>query len=309
MIELRHLRTLLALRDSGSLVEAAERVHLTQSALSHQLKELESRLGDSLFVRKTRPLQFTPSGQRLLALAEQILPQVRLAERDISRLASRRDARLHMAIECHSCFQWLMPTIDSFRRQASDVEIDILGSNVFEPLASLVREELDLVITSDPRPLEGVHYEPLFCYQSLLAVALEHPFAAREYIEPEDLRDQSLIIYPVEQQRLDIFNQFLTPAGVYPQEVRTAELTMMMMQLVASGRGLAALPNWALAEYLERHYVAAVPMGRNGVWGRLYAAIRSEQLTLDWMRSFLETARTTSFQVLEGITEIPSMGH
>lgn len=303
MLELRHLRTLVALRDSGSLVEAAERVHLTQSALSHQLKELESRLGDSLFVRKTRPLQFTASGQRLLALAEQVLPQIRLAERDILRLAARRSARLHIAIECHSCFQWLMPTLDEFRHHAPDVEIDILGSNVFEPLTSLTREELDLVITSDPLPLEGIHYEPLFGYQSLLAVAPEHPLAAQPYVTPQQIRDQTLITYPVEQSRLDVFNQFLTPAGVYPQEVRTAELTMMMMQLVASGRGVSALPNWALAEYLERHYVAAVSLGEQGVWGTLYAAVRREQLELDWMNTFLSTARTITARVLTGITE------
>ncbi|ANF56962.1 LysR family transcriptional regulator [Halotalea alkalilenta] len=301
MLELRHLRTLIALRDSGSLVEAAERVHLTQSALSHQLKELENRLGDALFVRKTRPVQFTPCGQRLLALAEQVLPQVRIAERDVARLAARRDARLHMAIECHSCFQWLMPTIDAFRHVAADVEIDILGGNVFEPLNGLVREQLDLVITADPQALPGIHYQPLFRYQSLLAVAPDHPFAGREWIEPEELRDQTLIIYPVEHTRLDVFTRFLTPAGVYPQEVRSAELTMMMMQLVASGRGVCALPNWALTEYLERDYVNAVRLGEQGVWGTLYAAIRGEQRELGWMQAFLDTAKRTSFEVLDGI--------
>lgn len=301
MLELRHLRTLVALRDTGSLVEAAERVHLTQSALSHQLKELEGRLEDALFLRKTRPVQFTPSGQRLLALADQILPQVKLAERDLERMAAKRNARLHMAIECHSCFQWLMPTIDEFRHVAPDVEIDILGSNVFEPLNSLKREQLDLVITADPRPIEGITYVPLFGFQSLLAIARDHSFAGKQWVVPEDLRDQTLIIYPVEHSRLDIFNLFLTPAGVYPQEVRTAELTMMMMQLVASGRGVSALPNWALSEYLERDYVKAVQLGEDGVWSTLYAAIRSEQEALDWMRAFLDMARETSSKVLDGI--------
>lgn len=303
MLELRHLRTLVALRDAGSLVEAAERVHLTQSALSHQLKDLEDRLGNPLFVRKTRPVEFTRAGQRLLALAEQILPQVRMAERDLARLAGNEQGRLHMAIECHSCFQWLMPTVDHFRDHWPEVEIDIPGGHHFDPLPALAREELDLVITADPQPLGGVHYEPLFRYEGMLAVSRQHRLAGRPYVRPEELAEETLITYPVEHSRLDVFTQFLIPAGVHPQEVRTAELTIMMMQLVASGRGVCALPSWALTEYLERNYVSAVALGEQGVWSTLFAAIREESRDAPWMEDFLRTARETSFAVLEGIKQ------
>ncbi len=301
MLELRHLRTLVALRDAGSLVEAAERVHLTQSALSHQVKDLEERLGNPLFVRKTRPVEFTRAGQRLLTLAEQVLPLVRMAERDLARLAGNEQGRLHMAIECHSCFQWLMPTIDHFRNHWPEVEIDIPGGHHFDPLPALAREQLDLVITADPQPLPGVHYEPLFRYEGLLAVARQHRLAGRPCVTPPDLAEETLITYPVEHSRLDVFTQFLDPAGVRPREVRTAELTIMMMQLVASGRGVCALPNWALTEYLERDYVKAVPLGEKGVWSTLFAAIREESRQAPWMEDFLRTARETSFAVLEGI--------
>ncbi|MCE8010106.1 LysR family transcriptional regulator [Halomonas daqingensis] len=301
MIELRHLRTLIALRDAGSLVEAAERVHLTQSALSHQIKDLEERLGTALFVRKTRPVEFTRAGQRLLVLAEQVLPLVRMAERDVARLIGHEPGRLHMAIECHSCFQWLMPTIDRFRDHWPEVEIDIPGGHHFDPLPALAREQLDLVITADPQPLGGVYYEPLFRYEGLLAVARQHRLAERPYVTPADLAEETLITYPVEHARLDVFTQFLDPAGVRPREIRTAELTVMMMQLVASGRGVCALPNWALTEYLERDYVKAVGLGEAGMWSTLYAAIRDESRDQPWMEDFLRTARETSFAVLEGI--------
>nr|WP_298521905.1 LysR family transcriptional regulator [uncultured Halomonas sp.] len=301
MLELRHLRTLIALRDAGSLVEAAERVHLTQSALSHQIKDLEERLNSPLFLRKTRPVVFTRAGERLLALAEQILPQVRMAERDLVRLAGEEQGRLHMAIECHSCFQWLMPTIDHFRDHWPEVEVDIPGGRSFDPLPALAREQLDLVITADPQPLAGVHYEPLFRYEGLLALSRQHPLADKPYVTAQELAQETLIIYPVEHSRLDVFTQFLEPAKVTPKEIRTAELTVMMMQLVASGRGVCALPNWALTEYLERGYVRALALGEKGIWSTLFAAIREEQRDLPWMEDFLRTARETSFAVLEGI--------
>lgn len=301
MIELRHLRTLLALRETGSLVEAAERVHLTQSALSHQLKDLENRMDAALFVRKTRPVEFTRAGLRLLHLADSILPEVRRAERDIAKMTGAEQGRLHMAIECHSCFQWLMPTVDHFRDHWPEVEVDIPGGHHFDPLPALTREQLDLVITADPQPLEGVHYAPLFRYEGLLAVDRQHPFAHQRFVTPGQLADETLITYPVEHTRLDVFSRFLTPANVRPKEIRTAELTLMMMQLVASGRGVCALPNWALTEYLQRDYVVAVKLGEQGVWNTLYAAIRKESLEIPWMEDFLDTARATSFAVLTGI--------
>ncbi|WP_192036102.1 LysR family transcriptional regulator [Halomonas sp. YLGW01] len=301
MLELRHLRTLIALRDAGSLVEAAERVHLTQSALSHQLKDLEERLGNPLFLRKTRPVEFTRAGQRLLALAEQTLPEVRRAERDLARLAGDERGRLHMAIECHSCFQWLMPTIDHFRDHWPEVEVDIPSGHNFDPLPALAREQLDLVITADPQPLPGVHYEPLFRYEGLLAVAKQHHLAGKAWAGPEELAEETLITYPVEHARLDVFTQFLDPAGIRPREIRTAELTIMMMQLVASGRGVCALPSWALTEYLERDYVRGVALGEQGMWSTLFAAIREDSRDAPWMEDFLRTARETSFAVLEGI--------
>ncbi|MFG6665912.1 LysR family transcriptional regulator [Halomonas sp. HNIBRBA4712] len=301
MLELRHLRTLIALRETGSLVEAAERVHLTQSALSHQLKDLESRVEGALFVRKTRPVEFTRAGLRLLALADELLPAVRRAERDLARLAGTEQGRLHMAIECHSCFAWLMPTVDYFRDHWPEIEIDIPSGHHFDPLPALAREQLDLVITADPQPIDGIHYAPLFRYEGLLAVARQHAFAKKGFVTPAELAEETLITYPVEHSRLDVFTRFLTPAQLRPREIRTAELTLMMMQLVASGRGVCALPNWALTEYLERDYVSAVKLGEAGIWSTLYAAIREETRKAPWMEDFLRTARETSFAVLSGI--------
>ncbi|EZQ14004.1 MULTISPECIES: LysR family transcriptional regulator [Halopseudomonas] len=302
MLELRHLRTLLTLREAGSLVEASERLHLTQSALSHQLKDLEQRLGTSLFVRKTKPIRFTTAGLRLLRLGDNVLPQVRQAERDLQRLSGGQAGRLHMAIECHSCFQWLMPTIDQFRNAWPEVEVDFASGFFFAPLPALARGELDLVVTSDPQDIPGLSYVPLFTYEAMLAIGNQHRLTERNHIEPQDLAGETLICYPVERNRLDIFTQFLEPAGVEPADVRNAELTIMMMQLVASGRGVCCLPSWAITEYLQRGYVSARPLGRDGLFGTLYAAVREDMLDMSYLQDFLLTAKDISFATLEGVT-------
>ncbi|MCR9277575.1 MAG: LysR family transcriptional regulator [Pseudomonadaceae bacterium] len=300
-LELRHLRTLVALRDTGSLVEAAERVFLTQSALSHQLKDLESRLGTTLFHRKTRPVRFTPAGSRLVELADQLLPEVASCELELARMAGGEAGRLFIAIECHSCFDWLLPAINRYREHWSDVDLDIASGFHFAPLPALARGDLDLVITANPVEDLDLAYLPLFSYEAQLALAKDHPLAKAEWVEPQDLADQVLITYPVDNSKLDVITSFLEPAGVSPERIRTAELTAMIVQLVASGRGVACLPNWALHEYLTKDYIVTRSLGEEGVWPTLYAAVRSEEAGAAFMRAFVDVSMTTCFDNLHGI--------
>ena len=303
-IELRHLRTLVALRDSGSLVEAAERVFLTQSALSHQLKDLENRLGCALFIRKTRPVRFTAAGNRLLTLADEVLPATYAAEQDIHALAGGETGRLFMAIECHSCFEWLLPALNRYRERWPDVELDISSGFHFAALPALARGDLDLVITADPVDDEGYYYEPLFSYEALLAIANDHPLTEKEWLEPADFSAETLITYPVDRDRQNVFTDFLGPAGIEPGSVRTAELTTMMIQLVASKRGVCCLPNWALHEYMEKSYVETRSLGEEGLWPTLYAAVRVDQAQSNYVQGFFEIARETSFEHLHGIVRV-----
>lgn len=300
MIEVRHMETLLAIRDGGSLQEAAEHLHVTQSALSHQLRDLEVRLQTPLLNRRTRPARLTTAGLRLVALAEDVLPRIRAAELELGRLSAGRAGRLHVAIDCHSCFQWLMPTLDAFRKDWPEVSLDLSAAFSFAPLPALVRGDLDVVITSDPDPLDGVQYTPLFAYELVLAVSSQGPLGTARTIAPQNLADQVLITYPVERSRLDIFTTFLDPANVEPAAVRTAELTPMIVQLVASGRGVAALPSWALDEYKNLPGLHIHGLGK-GIWRTLQAGMRTEDADTAYMQAFLDQARRTCFETLPGI--------
>ena len=301
MLEIKHLRTLAALRDGGTLVEAAQRMHLTQSALSHQLKDLEDRLGVELFQRKTKPLRFTRAGLELLQLADSVLPQLRQAERNLQKLTGSRSGRLHMVIECHSCFDWLMPAINNFRNHWPEVEIDLSTSFNFEPIPALLRGDVDLAITTDTHHHSDIHYQPLFRYQSVLALANQHPLTQKNSIQPQDLQSETLIHYPVSRQHLDVFEFFLNPAGIEPRATRQTELTLMIVQLVASGRGVACLPNWALQPYLDAGLISARPLGNNGIWPTLYAAVRKEQVDTPFIQDFLQQALDNCFKNLAGI--------
>lgn len=303
MIEIKHMKTLLAIRDSGSIQEAAERLHLTQSALSHQLRDLESRLQITLLSRRTRPAQLTTAAFRIINLAEEILPQIRATENELRKLSSGKAGRLHVAIDCHSCFQWLMPTLDTFRKDWPEVSLDLTAAFSFAPLPALTRGNLDVVITSDPEPIEGIKYTPLFAYELVLAVASQGSLGQAKSIKAQDLEDQVLITYPVERSRLDIFNVFLEPADIEPAAIRTAELTPMIVQLVLSGRGVAALPSWALDEYKDLPGLKILSLGK-GIWRTLHAGIRVEDANTHYIKAFLNQAMETCFETLPRIKRV-----
>ncbi|MFA0086407.1 transcriptional regulator [Vibrio sp. 10N.286.49.C2] len=300
MVELKHLKTLTTLRDTGSLTATATSLHLTQSALSHQLKELETRIGAPLFIRKTRPVRFTSEGDILLKLANEILPRIAQAEGELAGLREDVNGRLHMAIDCHSCFQWLMPALKEYQLSWPHVELDFSSGFGFEPQPALVAGELDLVITSDIQPRSEVHYEPLFDFEMRLVTSISHPLAEKDQISPSDIADQTLLTYPVQKQRLDVVKHFLIPAGVEPQKWKQADNTLMLIQMVSAGLGVAALPNWAVNEFSRQGLVTSKPLG-DGLWRRLYAAVRHSEKDKHYLQAFFTTARQQCQQHLEGI--------
>ena len=286
MLEIRHLQMLSALSRHGSLALTADEMNLTASAISHQLKELESYYDITLVNRKTRPVSFTPAGERVLELADSILPQVARTTADIKRMAHGQTGRLRLASECHSCFDWLMPILNVYRKNYSDVELDFATGFEPEPHQMLLDGEIDLLITASDLLIQGLSYQPLFTYESRLALSPAHRLASQAVIKPEDLVDETLIAYPVERSRLDVMANFLTPAYVAPKHIRTTEQTAMLIQLVASERGVAALPDWVVGEYEKKGWVVSRKLG-DGVYCQLYVAVRSESMDVAYVKGFL----------------------
>jgi len=290
-LEVRHLRSLRAIQETGNLARAAERLHVTQSALSHQIKSLEQYFEAQLFLRNSKPLRLTAAGERLIELARQVLPLGENAENDLRRVARGELGRLHIAIECHACFEWLAPVLNRYRRQWPQIEVDIRVGVSFEALPALQKGEVDLVISSDPVKSSDLQFAELFDYEALLVMPADHRLVGKKRIQPADLAEETLITYPVNRQRLDVFSRFLQPAGVEPAAVRQSELTSVILLLVASGRGVAVLPDWVLREAEQAGTLATRPLGSRGMKGTLYAAVRRAEFDTAYLQDFIALAR------------------
>lgn len=291
-VELRHLRTIRAIQQAGGLARAAEMLNMTQSALSHQVKGLEDQAGMELFVRRSKPMRLSAAGVRMLRAAERILPEIDAMEEEFRALRAGRTGRLHIAIECHACFDWLFPVLEMFRHAWPEIDVDIRAGLAFEALPALNREDVDLVISSDREPPPGIVFNPLFDYHPTFVGSAQNSLATKEFITAEDFRDQVLITYPVSRDKLDVFTELLTPAKVEPRAQRTAELTAVIMMLVGSNRGVAVLPDWVMREVKTNADYITRPLGPEVVTKRMYAATREEDAAKPYIAHFLRLARS-----------------
>ncbi|MCA8867726.1 MAG: LysR family transcriptional regulator [Rhodobacteraceae bacterium] len=291
-LEFRHMRSIKAIHDAGGLARAADVLNITQSALSHQIKGLEDQVGLDLFVRRTKPLKLSPAGMKLLKLAERILPEVATLEEEFRAVHDGKSGRLHIAIECHACFDWLFPVLELFRRTWPDIDVDIRPGLAFDALPALQREEVDVVISSDPEDIKDVEFTALFDYEPVFIAASGHPLAQKPFIEAEDFRDETLISYPVDKTRLDVFTELLTPAKVEPKAIRQVELTAVIMLLVASNRGVSVLPDWVVRDSRYNHDYVTKPLTATGITRRLYAATRVEDTNLPYMSHLIRLGRS-----------------
>jgi LysR family transcriptional regulator for metE and metH len=299
-IEFRHLKTIRAIHQAGGLARAADMLHITQSALSHQIKGLEDQTGVELFVRRSKPLRLSAAGQRLLRLAEKILPEIEALEQEFDGLREGSAGRLHIAIECHACFEWLFPVLERFRKTWGEVDVDIRPGLAFDALPALQKEEVDLVVSSDPEDLPGISFKPLFDYEPVFVASSQHPLAQKPYVEAADFRDEVLITYPVDRSRLDVFTELLTPAKVEPKSIRQVELTAVILLLVASNRGVAVLPDWVVREVKTSTDYVTRPLTATGKTKRLYAAIRDEDADKPYMAHLLRLAREIPVRLQRG---------
>ena len=291
MLERIHLAVVQEVEKQGSLTAAADKLCVTQSALSHSMKKLEQQLGTAIWLREGRSLRLTQAGQYLLAVAGRVLPQLDLAEERLRQFAQGERGTLRIGMECHPCYQWLLKVVSPYLAAWPDVDVDVKQKFQFGGMGALYGYEIDLLVTPDPVFKPGLHFEPVFDYEQVLVVARGHALAGTPCVHPRQLAQEVLITYPVATDRLDIYTQFLLPAGVLPKRHKTIETTDIMVQMVASGRGVAALPRWLVQEYTSKMDVVPVRLGPRGIAKHIYLGVREADRATDYLQAFIAQAR------------------
>ncbi|MBV2091506.1 MAG: LysR family transcriptional regulator [Candidatus Thiodiazotropha sp. (ex Ctena orbiculata)] len=298
MIELTHLRIVAALQQHGTLTKAANALCLSQSALSHQIRYLEQKLGVEIWVKEGRRLRLTRAGNLLLETAEKVLPILQQSQRTLKAYADGQTGVLRLGVECYPCYEWLTGVTAAYLKSNPQVDVDIFQRFRFSGFEGVLNFHIDMLITPDRVDHPGLSYQPLFEYELMLLVHETHPLAGKDWVSPQQLASEVLITFPVAEERLDVLNSFLWPAGVRPQQHKQIESIEIMLQLVALSRGVTVIPDWLIERACHALPLKSLRLGRQGMQRKLYAAYRTEDQQLSYQQAFISVAGSLSHRGL-----------
>jgi LysR family transcriptional regulator, regulator for metE and metH len=287
VIEVRHLSLVHEIASTGSVTRAAERLHLTQSALSHQLRDIESRLGIQLFLRLGKKMVLTPPGERVLGAASRVLDEIRRAEEDLKLMSQHGKGVLRLCTQCNTGYHWLPPLLQSFHRKYPGVDVQIMVDATARPIEALLEGQIDLAVVTSVVDDKRLATQPLFADELVAVTAPTHPFAKRASIQPEDFAEEHLIIYRADPQASDTFLRILRPAHVEPARVSEVPLTEAILELVKAGLGVSVMARWAIEPAIRSGAVKAIRIGKRGVFRSWTAVTLRDRVEPKWQREFV----------------------
>jgi LysR family transcriptional regulator for metE and metH len=285
-LEIRHLRLLEMVAQEGSVTEAGKRLHLTQSALSHQLRDAEEKLGTALFLRLGKKMVLTPAGEKLLVCARRVLEELGNVETQIEGLNGGARGVIRLSTECYTCYHWLPPLLKKFHNKFSKVEVNINAHATSDPAAALLAGELDVAIISCPPRNKSLRSTPMFEDELVLVMAPGHRLASSSHVQPRDLADETVLIYPPREEST-LLRKILQPAGVEPQRVLEVPLTEAIIEMAAAGTGIGFLARWAVAPQVETGRVVVRPVSSRGFRRQWHAVTLRNQPTPPCLAEFL----------------------
>ena len=285
-LEIRHLVLVRAVAAAGTLTRAGLALHLTQSALSHQLQDIEARLGTALFLRVGKRMVLTPAGEHILASAEGVLTTMERTEEAVRHLAGARSGVLRLTTECYTCYHWLPPLLKRYRgtHPGVDVRIDATATN--DPLTYLLDGRLDVAIVSGQVHDRRIIVQPLFNDELVAIMEPRHPLAGKPYLRLEDFADQTLLIYPPKEEST-FYQRMLLPAGVAPASLQQIMLTEAIIELAKAGLGIAVLAAWAVAPHVKAGTLRALSVTRQGFRRTWSVATLKDTAQLPHVREFI----------------------
>jgi LysR family transcriptional regulator for metE and metH len=286
-LEVRHLRLVSAVAELGSLTRAGDRLHLTQSALSHQLRDIESRLGAALFLRVGKRLVLTPAGERLLATARDVLDRLDRTEQDIHQMGKARAGMLRLTTECYTCYHWLPPLLVRYRKRFPQVEVRIDVAATGRPLDMLLAGKLDLAIMSTPVRDRRLVSRPVFDDELVVVAARDHRFARQTHVRLSDLRDETLYVYPPKEESR-VLQEVLVPSGHAPARVEEVMLTESIAELVKAGLGVSVLARWAVQPLVDAGSIVSRPLTARGLRREWRAVMPKDLAGADYIGEFIE---------------------
>ncbi|MFD1602012.1 LysR family transcriptional regulator [Flavobacterium artemisiae] len=291
-MEIRHLKLIKAIVEEGSITKAIDKLHLTQSALSHQLKEAEYQLGTAIFLRTNKKLVLTKAGEKIYETANEILDKLSQTESQIKQMVFGEYGEIRISTECYSSYHWLPSVLKQFHLLYPNVELKIVTEATHYPLQKLLENTIDIAIISDQIKDNNIKYLELFQDEVVMVISENHLWADKKFVTAEDFVNEHLLIHSLPLETVTIHQFVLAPAKVSPRKITPLPLTEASIEMVKADMGVMSMAKWALQPYLKNSSLKSVKIGKNGLKRKHFIAIRENENYPDYFHHFISFLQT-----------------
>ncbi|OGU35999.1 MAG: hypothetical protein A2068_13415 [Ignavibacteria bacterium GWB2_35_6b] len=295
-MEIRHLKLIKAASEEGSLTAAGKKLFLTQSALSHQLKEIETEYGVPFFQRIGKKMILTQAGERVLSSAKTILDEIQKTDSELKSFSAGDSGVLRISTECYTCYHWLSKLLKSFHTIFPNVELQIIAEATRKPLPYLLEGKLDVAIVSSSAigmaERHSLRSTKLFSDELVVVTYKNHRLTKKSSVRAHDFIEETLILYTVQNEDLDVFQYLLNPAGVAPKKVLKLQLTEAIIEMVKAELGITVMAKWAIKPYLKNNQLVIIPFAGTVMKRNWYAATINSHNTPRYIDSFINHLST-----------------
>ena len=287
-MEIRHLKLVREVAQTKSLSKAKDALFLSQSALSHQLKEMENQLGTQLFHRVNKQLILTTAGKMVLQSAERVLSELENTEQSIKRYVSGQTGTIRFATQCYTCYHWLPTLLTDFKREFPNVEIEILHNNATEVEDQVLKGEIDVAIIYESMDYSKLNYLELFQDEMFALVPKDHPWTEKSFVEAADFKDQQVLIHSFPLESVSLFKQLLIPEGIKPKNIIQVQVLEAIVEMVKAGLGINVMAKWIIEPFLKNQPIELIPVTRRGMHRTWHAISLQQDSPPQYLSNFLE---------------------
>ncbi len=290
-MDVRHLKLIKTIADEKGINRSLDKLFLTQSAVSHQLKDIEERIGVKIFYRTKNQWILTDEGKILYDTATRVLAEIELANTKLNDLRMGHVGDIRISTECYTSYHWLPAFMVKMKLLYPRLNVKIVMEATHKPLQKLLNNDLDVGITSDPLNDKSIRYIELFKDEVMAVVPAGHALSGKKYLQAEDFANEVLIIHSYPLETVTVYQHFLKEQKVQPKEIIAIPLTEVALEMVKAGMGIMTMPVWALKPFAASDAVSLVRIGAKGLIRTHYAAIRHEDSHKKHILEFIDNLK------------------
>lgn len=287
-LESPHLRLVAEVARTESVTRAADRLHVTQSAVSHQLRDIEHKLGTALFVRSGRRMVPTAAGRLIATAADDVLNAIGRVEAQVGQVARHAAGELRVCTHCYTGYSWLPPLVAELRRRHPGFSLHIAPEYTVDPIAALLDAALDLAIMNDESDDHRLRHRELFDDEHVVVVPAAHRWATRSFVTPDEIAGAPLYLYSRSLEHSFLMRQVFRPLGLTPGRVTYLQLSEGILAMVRAGMGVTVLPRWSVDTALSAGDLCAVRISATGVFRKWYAVTLADMAPTPFMEAFVD---------------------